>query len=75
MSPVMFPLAAEERDREKALRAQFIQFWSTATGDPRTVYDASFPQRRSPKASLASRSKPPPCAAGGCDRRWPNAMA
>jgi monoterpene epsilon-lactone hydrolase len=39
MSPVMFPLAAEERDREKALRAQFVQFWSTATGDPRTVYD------------------------------------
>jgi acetyl esterase/lipase len=35
----MFPLAADERDREKALRARFAQFWSTATGDPRTVYD------------------------------------
>src|SRR5580698_5156571 len=40
MSPTMFPLAADERDRERDLRAQFAQFWSTATGDPRTVYDA-----------------------------------
>src|SRR5882672_281643 len=38
-APVTFPLAAEDRDREKALRARFAQFWSTATGDPRTVYD------------------------------------
>jgi monoterpene epsilon-lactone hydrolase len=39
MSPALFPLAADERDREKALRARFAQFWSTATGEPRTVYD------------------------------------
>jgi monoterpene epsilon-lactone hydrolase len=39
MSPAIFPLAADDRDREKALRAQFGQFWSTATGDPRTIYD------------------------------------
>jgi monoterpene epsilon-lactone hydrolase len=39
MSPVMFPLAADDRDHERELRAQFAQFWSTATGDPRTVYD------------------------------------
>jgi epsilon-lactone hydrolase len=39
MSTVMFPLAAEERDRERELRARIAQFWSTATGDPRTVYD------------------------------------
>jgi acetyl esterase/lipase len=39
MSSATFPLAADDRDREKALRAQFAQFWSTATGDPRTVYD------------------------------------
>jgi acetyl esterase/lipase len=39
MSAVIFPLAADERDREKDLRARFAQFWSTATGDPRTVYD------------------------------------
>jgi monoterpene epsilon-lactone hydrolase len=39
MSAVTFPLAADEHDRERDLRAQFAQFWSTATGDPRTVYD------------------------------------
>ncbi|HEX3697041.1 MAG TPA: alpha/beta hydrolase [Polyangia bacterium] len=35
----MYPLADDDREREKELRAQFAQFWSTATGDPRTVYD------------------------------------
>jgi acetyl esterase/lipase len=35
----MIPLTADDRDRERELRAQFAQFWSTATGDPRTVYD------------------------------------
>jgi epsilon-lactone hydrolase len=40
MSPVMFPLAVAERDRERELRARFAKFWSTATGDPRTIYDA-----------------------------------
>jgi monoterpene epsilon-lactone hydrolase len=35
----MFPLAEDDRDRERDLRARFAQFWSTATGDPRTVYD------------------------------------
>jgi acetyl esterase/lipase len=39
MSPTLVPLAAEDQDREKELRAQFTQFWRTATGDPRTVYD------------------------------------
>ena len=39
MSLVNFPLAADDRDPEKELRARFAQFWSTATGDPRTVYD------------------------------------
>ena len=39
MSPVIFPLAEGEGDRERELRARFAQFWSTATGDPRTVYD------------------------------------
>src|SRR5882724_5080353 len=39
MSPTMFPLAADDRDRERELRARFAQFWSTATGDPRTTYD------------------------------------
>src|SRR5450432_821038 len=39
MSAVTFPLAADERDRERALRGLFVQFWSTATGDPRAVYD------------------------------------
>jgi acetyl esterase/lipase len=39
MSLVTFPFAADDRDRERALRARFAQFWSTATGDPRTVYD------------------------------------
>jgi monoterpene epsilon-lactone hydrolase len=39
MSLLTFPLEAGERDRERALRARFAQFWSTASGDPRTVYD------------------------------------
>jgi hypothetical protein len=39
MSAVIFPLAADERDREKDLAARFVQLWSTASGDPRTVYD------------------------------------
>jgi len=39
METLTFPLAADEREREKALRARFAQFWSTAAGDPRTVYD------------------------------------
>jgi acetyl esterase/lipase len=34
-----FPIAADERERETALRARFGQFWSTAKGDPRTKYD------------------------------------
>jgi len=39
VSLVTFPLADEDRNRETALRARFAQFWSTAKGDPRTVYD------------------------------------
>jgi acetyl esterase/lipase len=39
MSAAIFPLAADDHDRERELRTQFAQFWSTATGDPRTVYD------------------------------------
>jgi acetyl esterase/lipase len=39
MSATTYPLAAEDRDREKELRVRFAQFWSTATGDPRTIYD------------------------------------
>ena len=38
-SPATFPLAAAERDRERELRARFAQFWRTATGDRRAVYD------------------------------------
>ena len=38
-STATFPLAAAERDRERELRARFAQFWRTATGDRRTVYD------------------------------------
>jgi monoterpene epsilon-lactone hydrolase len=38
-SPATFPLAAAERDRERELRARFAQYWRTATGDRRAVYD------------------------------------
>ena len=38
-STALFPLSAAERDRETVLRARFAQFWRTATGDRRTVYD------------------------------------
>jgi acetyl esterase/lipase len=40
MSAAIIPLADADRDRERGLRARFAQFWNTATGDPRTVYDA-----------------------------------
>ncbi|HEY3934965.1 MAG TPA: alpha/beta hydrolase [Gemmatimonadales bacterium] len=40
MPPVIFPLAADDRDREQEARARFAQFWSTATGDPRAIYDS-----------------------------------
>ena len=33
-------ITAEEAERERALRDQFAAFWSSATGDPRAVYDA-----------------------------------
>ena len=39
MPAVTFSLAATDRDRERELRARFAQFWSTASGDPRAVYD------------------------------------
>ena len=39
MTLVMVPLANDDRDRERALRARFARFWSTATGEPRAVYD------------------------------------
>jgi hypothetical protein len=38
-STVVFPLSADDRDREEELRARFAQFWSKATGDRRTIYD------------------------------------
>jgi len=38
-STATFPLVAADRDRERELRARFAQFWRTATGDRRTVYD------------------------------------
>jgi monoterpene epsilon-lactone hydrolase len=37
---VVIAISAEERERERALRDRFAQFWSTASGEPRTVYDA-----------------------------------
>ncbi len=33
-------ISADEHDRERALRARFAEFWGTASGEPRTVYDA-----------------------------------
>jgi monoterpene epsilon-lactone hydrolase len=38
-STALFPITAADRDRERELRARFAQFWRTATGDRRTVYD------------------------------------
>jgi epsilon-lactone hydrolase len=32
-------ITADEQERERALRERFANFWSTATGDQRTVYD------------------------------------
>jgi epsilon-lactone hydrolase len=39
MPTVTFPLAAADGDREKELRARVAQFWRTATGDRRAIYD------------------------------------
>jgi acetyl esterase/lipase len=39
MKSTVLPLSAADRARETALRARFVQFWSKATGDRRTVYD------------------------------------
>lgn len=39
VSSTVLPLSAADRDRETALRARFVQFWSKATGDRRTNYD------------------------------------
>lgn len=36
----IFNLSAEEREHENALRDWFATFWSTASGDMRTIYDA-----------------------------------
>lgn len=33
-------ISADERRREDALREKFANFWGTATGDARTIYDA-----------------------------------
>jgi len=37
---VFIDISAEERARESALRDRFAQFWSTASGEPRAIYDA-----------------------------------
>src|SRR5690242_2828192 len=37
---VTIPLSDEEREREAALRAGFARFWSTATGEPRAIFDS-----------------------------------
>ena len=34
------PISADERDRERDLRARFADFWETASGEPRAIYDA-----------------------------------
>jgi epsilon-lactone hydrolase len=33
-------ISADERERERALRERFADFWRTATGEPRAIYDA-----------------------------------
>jgi monoterpene epsilon-lactone hydrolase len=33
-------ISTGERERERALRARFADFWATASGEPRAVYDA-----------------------------------
>ena len=32
-------ISADERARERALREHFANFWNTATGEPRAIYD------------------------------------
>src|SRR5262245_41255811 len=36
---VVLPISAAESARERDLRARFANFWTTATGDPRTIFD------------------------------------
>ena len=33
-------ISSDERERERALRERFAEFWGTASGEPRAVYDA-----------------------------------
>src|ERR1700754_2388415 len=33
-------ISTDERERERVLRARFADFWATASGEPRAVYDA-----------------------------------
>ena len=33
-------ISRDEREREIALREQFVNFWGTASGEPRAIYDA-----------------------------------
>lgn len=47
MSPVTFPLAAAERDRERELRARFAKLWNTPSGDSRTRSGQAYGLRRS----------------------------
>ena len=39
LSTTTFPISAEESAREAALRKHFADFWGTAKGPPRTIYD------------------------------------
>ncbi len=36
---IVFGISDSEREREQKLREQFAHFWSTATGEPRAIYD------------------------------------
>jgi epsilon-lactone hydrolase len=37
---VTIPLSSEERERETALRARIARYWSTASGEPRAIFDS-----------------------------------
>ena len=38
--PEIVRISSDERDRERALRERFADFWATASGEPRAIYDA-----------------------------------
>jgi acetyl esterase/lipase len=65
LDTIVMEISIAERERERALRDRFARFWSSASGGPRTVYDAFI--AASPVAGGVSLE---PARAGGIRGWW-----